>query len=197
MLVVVTGGARSGKSGVAQAMAAGRGGPVTVVVFGDATGDPEMDERIERHREDRPDGWTTVEPRSAEGWLDDVAPGALLLVDCLGTLLGRVMEDVWAEDGSGPFGGTETLPGGYAERVGSRLAEVIESLLARDGDTIVVTNEVGDGVVPAFASGRLFRDALGRANRSLVDRADAAWLVVAGRCVDLNALPRDARWPED
>ena len=63
-------------------------------------------------------------------------------------------------------------------------------------DTIVVTNEVGDGVVPSHTSGRLFRDLLGRCNRRLIDVADAAYLVVAGRLVPLDALTRDAAWPE-
>ena len=70
-------------------------------------------------------------------------------------------------------------------------------MIAREGDTIVVSNEVGDGLVPAYATGRLFRDLLGRANRRLIDAADSAWLVVAGRLVDLGALGHDAAWPED
>ena len=70
-------------------------------------------------------------------------------------------------------------------------------LVSRRGDTVVVTNEVGGGVVPAYALGRVFRDVLGRANRALVDGADAAYLCVAGRLVDLHARPTQAIWPED
>ena len=68
-------------------------------------------------------------------------------------------------------------------------------LLGRDGDTVVVTNETGWGVVPQWASARIFRDELGRANRRLVDAADAAYLVVAGRCMDLSALTNGPEWP--
>ncbi len=60
-----------------------------------------------------------------------------------------------------------------------------------------MTNEVGDGLVPAYASGRLFRDVLGRANRMLVSRADRSYLTVCGRLVDLSALSASPAWPED
>ncbi|MDP2233147.1 MAG: bifunctional adenosylcobinamide kinase/adenosylcobinamide-phosphate guanylyltransferase, partial [Actinomycetota bacterium] len=89
----------------------------------------------------------------------------------------------------------EALPAGYEEEVERRFAGLIGWILRRWDHTVVVTNEVGDGVVPAYASGRVFRDVLGRANRSLIDRSDAAYLVVAGRCIELSDLPQRARWP--
>jgi adenosylcobinamide kinase/adenosylcobinamide-phosphate guanylyltransferase len=70
-------------------------------------------------------------------------------------------------------------------------------MLERPGDTILVTNEVGDGVVPAFPAARLFRDVLGRANRRLVQSADAAYLVVCGRTIDLLEGPGRVEWPRD
>jgi adenosyl cobinamide kinase/adenosyl cobinamide phosphate guanylyltransferase len=176
-LVVFTGGARSGKSAVAQRLVRGRGGDVTVAVFGRAAGDAEMADRIERHRRDRPASWRVVEATDASGWMPEVGPGTLLL-DCLGTLLALVMEEC-----------------ATADEVTIRLERVLDWIGSRDGDTVVVTNEVGDGIVPMHASARLFRDVLGRANRKLVERADAAYLVVAGRCVDLSALPTDVNWP--
>jgi adenosylcobinamide kinase/adenosylcobinamide-phosphate guanylyltransferase len=72
---------------------------------------------------------------------------------------------------------------------------VVDWLVARSGDTVIVTNEVGSGLVPVYPDGRLFRDVLGRANRLLVDRADAAYLAVSGRLFDLTTLPHDAAWP--
>lgn len=197
-LVVVTGGARSGKSAVAQRLAAERRGEVVVVVFGEGDTDPEMAERIARHETDRPDGWRTWEPETPDGWLDGAPDDALIVVDCLGTLLGRLMAEAWAASpGAVAFGEAAVLPEGYADAVERRLSAVVDGLRRRRGDTLVVTNEIGGGVVPAFATGRLFRDLLGRANRGLVTDADAAWLVVAGRCVELTSFPVIARWPAD
>ena len=72
---------------------------------------------------------------------------------------------------------------------------LIAGLEARAGDTVIVTNEVGWGVVPATPSGRLFRDVVGRASARLIERADAAWLVVGGRAVDLGSAPKGVSWP--
>lgn len=197
-LVVITGGARSGKSAVASALAEGRGGDVCVMVFGDADGDPEMAERIARHKAGRPEHWTTLEPVGAALPLDEVPEGSLLVVDCLGTLVSRMMAEEWREDAYGAaYGEAETAPAEYASAVEAAVDAAVSALAGRAGDTIVVTNEVGDGVVPAFALGRLFRDALGRANRRLVGAADAAWLVVAGRCIDLAEAASLPCWPDD
>lgn len=196
-LVVITGGARSGKSAVAALLAEQRGGDVCVVAFGEA-GDPEMEERIARHRAERPAHWTTLEPAADELPMDDVPEGALLLLDCLGTLAARIMESEWADRGADTaYGEADTVPPAYAAAVEGRMDAVVESLRLRGGDTLVVTNEVGDGVVPPFALGRLFRDVLGRANRRLMGAADAGWLVVAGRCMELTTLPGAVRWRHD
>ena len=144
-------------------------------------------------------------------WLTDIPDDAVLLVDCLGSLVTRILgealgeagivaEVAKAEDVQGGWRSTADegpLPPGLAEGVESRVRGLVGQIVARQGDTIVVTNEVGDGVVPAFPSGRLFRDVLGRANRDLVQAAEAAYLVVCGRTLDLAALPVSVRWPAD
>lgn len=201
-LVVFTGGARSGKSAVAQRLAARRvldGLDVVVAVFGRAEGDPEFDGRIERHRADRPKGFTTLEAADSLTWLEDVDDDALLVVDCLGTLLGRVLEEEWTRVASTSLASApaDALPEGFERAVEKRTRVIVDALLARTGHAIVVTNEVGDGVVPSHASGRLFRDLMGRCNRRLVDASDAAYLCVAGRLVELTGLRRDVSWPED
>lgn len=195
-LVVVTGGARCGKSAIAQALAASSCSPVTVAVFGAGEGDIEMTARIERHRAERPDGWTTVEAQDSVEWTGRVG-GGTLLVDCAGTLLAMVMAEADAEFTARgvDMSRTDALPDGYAEEVEHRFAPLLGWMTRRIDDTVVVTNEVGDGVVPAYTSGRVFRDVLGRGNRALVDRAQAAYLVVAGRCIDLSSLPREILWP--
>ncbi len=97
-LVVITGGARSGKSGVAARLAERCTGDVKVVVFGDSRTDPEMAERIRRHQEERPEEWHVLEARTSVEWTDRCATDTVIL-DCLGTLLGRVMEETLERDG--------------------------------------------------------------------------------------------------
>lgn len=204
-LVVITGGARSGKSWAAEMLALTRqalGQGVRVLVWGRAESDedPEFAERIARHRADRHPEFGTVEADADPALLEVIPEGELVIVECLGTLLGRLMEADWDRVAAGqglPEADAEKLPEGFEELCERDLQAWLAALVSRQGDTIVVTNEVGDGVVPAYASGRLFRDLLGRANRTLVARADASYLCVAGRLVDLSALPSEARWPED
>ncbi len=198
-LVVVTGGARSGKSRVAQRLAEQRGSDVVVVTFGrGGDADTEMADRIARHKAERPGHWRTIEPEEPWGWLGEVDAAEILLLDCLGTLVGRLMEEAYAVlDLEKTFRDVEEVPAGFERSVERSLSPVLQGLLTRRGDTIVVTNEVGSGLVPAWALGRLFRDLLGRANRALIDAADASYLVVSGRCVELSALPQDVGWPAD
>ena len=196
-LVVITGGARSGKSAVAQELLQGRGEIITVATFGVAEDDAEMDRRIQAHQAERPAGWRTLEIVDTGGWLDLVEDGDTLLVDCLGTFLGRVMQDLYEEKAGGNLMSALDLPEDFEELMEVRLEQTLDSLIARSGDTLVVTNEVGDGVVPTYATGRVFRDVLGRANRKLTDAAEAAYLVVAGRCLDIHSLPRKIEWPFD
>lgn len=204
-LVVITGGARSGKSGAAERLALSRqaaGSRIVVAVFGHAAGgnDAEFAQRIARHQADRPVGFETIEPGPRDEWWSQVGDDQLLVADCLGTYLGRVMEDVWSDVASEEAlrdADAATLPSGFEESCRVRFASATQGLAERRGDTIVVTNEVGEGIVPNHASGRLFRDLLGQANRALVGRADGAYLAVAGRLVDLAALPAEAAWPQD
>jgi adenosyl cobinamide kinase/adenosyl cobinamide phosphate guanylyltransferase len=200
-LVVVTGGARSGKSYAGQQLALSRsidGVDVLVAVFGRES-DPEMADRIAHHRDERPEPFETLEVSDPEEWLEDVEPSSLLVIDCLGTLLGLCMERAWDGAGDRALGDAEAdaLPDDVAEVVSEAFSSIVDDLVARAGDTIVITNEVGAGLVPSYAAGRLFRDLLGRANRRLVDVADAAYLCVAGRMIDLEALPNQITWPED
>ena len=200
-LVVITGGARSGKSRAAEHLATARaldGASVTVAVFGSES-DAEMTDRIAHHRSHRPDGFATLAAENSLSWLAAVPENALLVVDCLGTCVGRAMLEIWEECAASGADMTDAaeLPAGFEPAFTARVSEIVAALAARHGDTIVVTNEVGTGVVPAFATGRIFRDELGRANRSLVDVADASYFAVAGRMIDLTAVPRSIAWPSD
>jgi adenosylcobinamide kinase/adenosylcobinamide-phosphate guanylyltransferase len=181
-LTVVTGGVRSGKSSAAVELAQRMGRPVTVAVAGVGDGDPEMTARIDAHRQSRPAGWRVLEVAGVapDEWLRSVGERHCLVVDCLGTMLAAL---VW-----GPST-REARDAGPDDVVRSALA-LADAVIARAGETIVVTNEVGWGVVPAYPAGRAFADALGAANRRLVDAAQHAYLVVCGRMIDLASLPR-------
>lgn len=187
MLAVLTGPVRSGKSRLALELARSTGVPVLVAVAG-TEDDPEMVRRIARHRADRPSDVRVLEIADAENWRTDVPADACLIVDCLGTLVARLMGSA-----HGPM---DDLVDDAAEAALERAVDqLVDWLVSREGHTVVVTNEVGWGVVPAHPSGRLFRDIVGRANARLVASADGAWLIVAGRAIDLKAGSADVRWP--
>lgn len=186
VLALLSGPVRSGKSRLALELASASGRPVLLAVAGLAN-DGEMERRIARHRAERPDSVIVLEIDDPCVWLDDVDEDACLVLDCLGTLVGRLMGDA-ADDAVATDADTEAV-------LESRVSAVVDALIARAGDTVVVTNEVGWGVVPVSSSGRLFRDVLGRANARLIDVADAAWLVLGGRAMDLTSLRKDVTWP--
>ncbi|MBN2847598.1 MAG: bifunctional adenosylcobinamide kinase/adenosylcobinamide-phosphate guanylyltransferase [Coriobacteriia bacterium] len=187
MIAVLTGPVRSGKSTMALSLALASGRPVVLAAGGRAD-DPEMARRIARHQESRPSSVTVLEVGEDPGWLEAIDPGACLLVDCLGTVLGLAVAALVPD-------GTEIAEANAEDRARAIADALVDGLLARSGPTVVVTNEVGWGVVPATALGRLFRDTLGYANRRLIDGADIAWLVIAGRSIGLTDLPQEVTWP--
>ena len=164
MIVLVLGGARSGKSEVAETLTAGLPGPVTYVATAVAA-DAEMAERIALHRARRPADWSTVE----------VGPGGDL-GQALRSLSGTVIVDslgTWLA-GMASF----TVDGG----------RLCDEIAGRAGDTVVVSDEVGLGVHPSSEMGRQFRDQLGALNRLVAAAADDVRLVVAGRVLPLERV---------
>lgn len=171
MLLLLTGGARSGKSRLAVAAAVAAARPVHVVATAVA-GDDEMRRRIAAHRRERPGHWRTVEAPTQLAAALSAAPGAdCVVVDCLSLWVSNLM----AAD----------TDGHEIERLAAGAASVAAG---RSGPTIVVTNEVGQGVVPMHPVGRAYRDLLGRTNAVFAARADRALLVVAGRVVTLETV---------
>jgi adenosylcobinamide kinase/adenosylcobinamide-phosphate guanylyltransferase len=168
-IILVTGGARSGKSAWAERRAAGiGGGQVTYVATAQAF-DDEMERRIERHKQDRPQAWTTVEaPLDAANAVAS-AVTETVLVDCLTVLASNAL--LAAE----PAGEEACLAAVRAQAEALR-----DAAIGHEGATIVVTNEVGMGVHPPTALGRWYRDALGRANALLAEAADEVVLMVSG-----------------
>jgi adenosyl cobinamide kinase/adenosyl cobinamide phosphate guanylyltransferase len=164
-VTLVLGGARSGKSEVAERLVASFGLPVAYLATARVDdGDEELVTRITAHRSRRPSEWLTLEVgddlAGALGRADGVA-----LVDSLGTWVAR-------------------LPGFAADA--DRLCAVLRS---RPGPTVVVSEEVGLGVHPSTEAGRHFRDALGALNTAVAAVADDVLLVVAGRVLRLDVVP--------
>ncbi|HET8616128.1 MAG TPA: bifunctional adenosylcobinamide kinase/adenosylcobinamide-phosphate guanylyltransferase [Actinomycetales bacterium] len=186
---LVVGGARSGKSHVAERLLAGYS-TVTYVATGPQPGedDPEWAQRVRQHRERRPPHWTTVETTGfATTGLADALRGATtpVLVDCVGTWLTAVLDetDAWAQVGS------EAPDPLWHKRFDAVVDDLIEAWHSVRVPVVAVTNEVGGGVVPASASGRLFRDELGRLTTRLSRASERVLLVVAGRTLDLSDSP--------
>jgi adenosyl cobinamide kinase/adenosyl cobinamide phosphate guanylyltransferase len=161
VIALFLGGARSGKSALAERFAATLPGPVTyVATFSSNGADPEMEARIAAHRARRPADWETCEAGAdLPGVVRRV--GGTLLIDSLG---------MW-------------VAGGHADA-----DSLCDALVGRVGDCVIVSEEVGLGVHPSSAAGRTFRDALGALNQRVAAIADAASLVVAGRALRLERL---------
>lgn len=170
-LTLLLGGARSGKSTLAVRRACAFDGPVVFVATAEAR-DGEMAERIARHRAERPATWDVVEaPLDLAGALTVAALNACVVVDCLSLWVANL-----AEQGDGE------------EAIVRHAAEAGWLAATRDAPTIAVSNEVGLGVVPAFESGRRYRDTLGRVNALWAQLAAEATLIVAGRGLPLGVL---------
>ena len=167
-IILVTGGARSGKSRLAEAWAAASGAPVWyVATCRPVEGDPEMASRIAAHRARRPVDWVTKEaPDDLPGVLASAPAGGTVLVDCL---------TLWV---SGLIGEGKD-PQACLDRVARESAR-LAAALNREGRTLLVSNEVGMGVVPPTPLGRLFRDAAGLANMAAAAVADRVILCVSG-----------------
>lgn len=170
---LIIGGARSGKSRLAEQTAIESELPVTVIATAEAL-DPEMAARIERHRADRPTEWHTVEaPRGlADTLRRECAEGRCVVVDCLTMWLANLMNG--AEHLDAPHD-ADKLTELVAER--EALASALPEL---PGHIILVANEVGLGVVPETPLGRLFRDEAGRLNQELAALCARVTLVTAG-----------------
>ena len=159
-LTLVIGGARSGKSAHAEKLVTAAPAPWTYVATAEAL-DAEMEARIAGHRARRGEGWTTLEASlDLDGAMRAMPSGRPVLVDCL---------TVWLSN--------QMLAGRDAEEASAALTDVLSS---RRGPWVVVSNEVGLGIVPDNALAREFRDLAGRLNQRVAAIADHVWFVMAG-----------------
>lgn len=178
-LILVTGGARSGKSDFAQKLAeklSETGDDIAFVATAEAL-DDDMARRIAAHRQARPAAWRTIEsPQRLGEALRAVASARAIVVDCLTLLVSNVLMSL----GDGPSAEDA------AKAVDEELRLLLDAVKIIAGTVIVVTNEVGLGIVPDNRLARLFRDLLGRANAALAREADVVYLMVAGLPLEIK-----------
>jgi adenosylcobinamide kinase / adenosylcobinamide-phosphate guanylyltransferase len=198
-LILILGGARSGKSAFAERLAASSGRTVAFIATATAS-DGEMRERIARHRASRPKQWHTLEEPLN---LADVVQQAykladVVLLDCVTLWLSNMLLQESGLDGTRDDDEEQEELRRTSNLFDERSLQRIEVLLAvvqaaEPGKTlIVVTNEVGLGIVPAYPLGRVYRDTLGYVNQRLAQAADRVYLMVAGMAVDIKRLHEEA-----
>lgn len=190
-VVFILGGARGGKSRFAQDMAAKLGEKVLFVATGEPL-DEEMDLRIKQHKRTRPENWRTVEIASGVGrkLKGQIGDAQVVLLDCLTLLISNILtrEAVEPSCSSEEEGQTQSLvddvPSYMASDVEKRVVSEIEDLIqcidTYEGIFIVVSNEVGLGLVPESKLGRVYRDLLGNANQLLARHATDVYFMASG-----------------
>jgi adenosylcobinamide kinase/adenosylcobinamide-phosphate guanylyltransferase len=174
-VTLVLGGARSGKSRYAESLL--RSNPnVTYVAPGPVPNaeDPEWAARVALHQARRPAQWTTLETTELASLVR--AAQHPVLIDCLSTWLTRLIDDIdgWQD------------PEKAASHMQQETVRLVDALGSATVDIVMVSNEVGWSVVPGTASGRMFRDDLGRLNAAVSAASDHVALMVAGRVLDLS-----------
>ncbi|MEU3459990.1 bifunctional adenosylcobinamide kinase/adenosylcobinamide-phosphate guanylyltransferase [Streptomyces sp. NPDC006733] len=174
---LVLGGARSGKSAEAERRLAAFSDVLYVATGGTREGDQEWARRVTLHRDRRPGTWTTQETCDLVPLL--AADGPPLLIDCLALWLTSAMDSVGAWDDA------KWSSGGESE-LHALTAALTAAWRATRRTVVAVSNEVGSGVVPATASGRRFRDELGRLNTAVAGESEHVLLVVAGQALTLR-----------
>ena len=178
-LILILGGARSGKSAFAERLAHDLGDRVLYVATAQAL-DGEMEARIRAHRARRPAQWRTLEsPRDVGAALRAAAlPGEVVLLDCLTLLVSNVILAA----------GDDAAPAVAQPAVDAEIGALLAAVRVHDAPVIVVSNEVGLGGVPLYPLGRIFQDVQGWANQRLAQEAAQVFLMVAGIPVDIKRL---------
>lgn len=179
-LCLILGGARSGKSTYAQRLAGERGQAVVYLATARSL-DDEMQKRIRIHRSDRPLEWITLEVERQVGpaVLNRCPQAEVVLLDCLTMLVTNLLMDVSADEDHPDEEAAEAA-------LEDELRSLLEALHRGRSNWIIVSNEVGLGLVPPYPLGRLYRDLLGRANQRLACVADEVFWMVAGIPVPIH-----------
>ncbi|MDV2989331.1 MAG: bifunctional adenosylcobinamide kinase/adenosylcobinamide-phosphate guanylyltransferase [Dehalogenimonas sp.] len=173
--ILLIGGARSGKSNFAEELAKQAGGDVLFVATAEA-GDDEMRRRIEVHKKSRPSHWHTLEATRGVGThiQGESRKHSVVILDCITLLVTNVLCQHMAVSGE------DLDENSFECDVRAEVNSVIEVMNKESASFIIVTNEVGEGIIPIGAATRMYRDVLGRANQMLAHACDEVYLMVAG-----------------
>ena len=183
-IILILGGARSGKSSFAQRLASSLSQRV-LYIAPLVPQDEEMRRRVELHQKTRPSHWRTLEAPSgvAQALREQIDDAEVVILDCLSLLVANLMS---------PDHDLVQLEKADIEALEREMSAELEALLACAEDfsakLIIVSNEVGMGLVPPYPSGRAYRDLLGRANQLISERADKVYMMIAGLPIELKAL---------
>ena len=171
----ILGGARSGKSRLAQELAAKLGKKVLFVATGEPR-DEEMRARILSHQKSRPATWRTLEAPTglAKAISKEIGDAQVVIIDCITLLVSNLMGDENVD--------AEMLE----KRVNAELKSLTSLMQKSSVRFIIVSNELGLGLVPPYPAGRVYRDALGVANQMLARQADEVYFMVAGIAITLK-----------
>ena len=187
MITLVLGGARSGKSSFAQQIAWQRGGYDVIYLATALSGDEEMAARIKDHRQNRPIEWKTIEePLQVSKIFAALPPGQVVVLDCLTILISNILLRE-AEAGPTDF---DFAAAGNEQEIFLELEMMLKHSREKKLDLIMVSNEVGQSLVPTYRLGRLYRDVVGRANQLLAGAAEQVYLLYAGLPVEIKELAR-------
>ncbi len=183
MITLILGGARSGKSSLAEKIALKRGGKDVVYLATSLVKDEEMAKRVAEHKKQRPVSWQTIEePYKISEALAKLPEKQVVLIDCITVLVTNILlQDAWA--------GTEEEdfePAGDEKDVMEELKKMIQVAEEYNLELIIVTNELGMGLVPFYPLGRIYRDTAGRANQFLASRADEVYITFAGLPLEIK-----------
>lgn len=174
-MIFITGGARSGKSTLAEKLT-GKIGSSIAYIATSIPFDEGMKDRIKKHREVRPKEWTTIERYKDfhEIPKDIINSHDTFLLDCLTLMVSNLLLDSNLDFETCSIGEIDKIEGDIYNEINNFLE------IMKDKNLIIVTNEVGMGLVPSYRLGSIFRDIAGRVNQSLAARADEVYFTVSG-----------------
>jgi len=183
---LIIGGARSGKSQFAQDLALRTTKKVLFVATAEPL-DEEMQQRIIEHKRSRPRHWRTLEaPVNVSGRIaEGICDAELVIIDCITLLVSNLLTRDEVPIGQTGFGAAE-------KAVEAEVSGIVDCMERSSASFVLVSNEVGLGLVPGSPLERSYRDSLGRANQALARYVDAVYLMVAGIPVDVKALKSDS-----
>lgn len=178
-IIFILGGARSGKSSFAEELAEKIAGQNVVYLATAQALDEEMEDRIAHHQENRSKEWETIEePFELSKKIENIKKGKTVLIDCLTLFISNLL---LKNDKESNKDNIET-------EIIMEIKEVINKAENKEINLIIVSNEVGQGLVPNSKLGRKFRDITGRANQCIADIADKVYLTFAGYPIDLKEI---------